>query len=90
MITIFNREEIATTFDLQKQAEIRQILQQNGIEYHVKVVNRHSPSPFAPGTRSRTGTMGENINLEYEYIFYVKKEDADQARYCVMQRLRNL
>lgn len=36
MITIFNRKELLSTFDMQKQAELRQLLEQNGIEYCVQ------------------------------------------------------
>ena len=79
MITMFNRQEFLITFDMKRQAEIRNILAQNNIEYIIKTVNRKSPSPFSANTRDITGTFGENLKLEYEYVIYVKKSDYDKA-----------
>ncbi len=83
MITILNRKELIVTFSMERQAEIREILASKNVEYYVKVVNRKSPSPMAGGSRGRTGTFGENLNLAYEYIIYVKKSDYDQAAYLI-------
>lgn len=79
MITIFNRRELTITFDMKKQAKIRDLLAQNNIPYRITVINRKSPSAFGVGSRARTGTFGENLNVAYEYIFYVKKSDYEQA-----------
>ena len=46
MITILNRKELCTTYDLQKQAHLPDILGQNNIDYIVKTVNRKSSSPL--------------------------------------------
>lgn len=79
MITIFNRRELTITFDIKKQAKIRDLLAQNNIPYIIKVVNRKSPSAFDAGLRARTGTFGENLNVAYEYIFYVKRSNYEYA-----------
>lgn len=79
MITIFNRKELLTTFSMQKQAEIRQILNDHNIDYKLKTINRNSPSAFND-TRARTGTLGQNLNIAYEYIFYVYKRDYELAK----------
>ena len=79
MITILNRKELCTTYDLQKQAQVRDILRQNNIDYIVKTVNRKSSSSLEAGTQVRTGTLGEDFTLENEYLIYVKKEDYDLA-----------
>lgn len=81
MITVFNRRELISTFDMRKQAEIRSILSDNGIEYHVKTINRKSPSPAGAGSRGYTGTYGEKTDMAYEYVIYVKKEDYENASY---------
>lgn len=83
MLTIFNRRELICTMDMQKQAKIRQILQQNNIEYTIKTTNLRSASPYASGSRSRTGTINENLKLEYEYKIFIKKEDLDRATYII-------
>ena len=36
MLTIFNRKELIVTMDIHRQAEIRDVLAQNGINYTVK------------------------------------------------------
>lgn len=83
MITIFNRKEIFTSFSMESQAEIRNLLDNNGIKYYVKVVNRRSASPFGSGTRSITGSFGENFSYTYEYIIYVRKKDYALADKCI-------
>ena len=83
MITIFNRREVLSTFDMKKQSEARQLLAQNGIDYDIKVINRKSPSPFSAGSRAYTGTFGERLEFEYEYTIYVKKSDYDKASYLL-------
>lgn len=79
MITIFNRKELTVTFDLSEQARIRTLLAAEGIDYSVKTVNRLSASPISSGSRSRTGTYGQNTEAMTEYIIYVKKVDYDRA-----------
>lgn len=79
VIHFFNRKQLYTTFDMKKQADIKDILQKNNIECYTKVINRKSSSSFSSGSRMRTGTLGENTNLEYEYILFVKKSDFKEA-----------
>lgn len=79
MLTIFNRKELTITFDMKRLADIRTLLAQNGIVYSIKVINRNSPSPFDAGSRARTGTLGQNLQLANEYIVYVHKSDYDKA-----------
>ena len=79
MITIFNRRELTTTFSMKGQDEIREKLRSNKIEYRIRTVNRNSPSPFG-SSRARTGTFGNNMDLAYEYVFYVHKNDLSTAK----------
>ncbi|MBQ8315566.1 MAG: hypothetical protein IJX95_07490 [Lachnospiraceae bacterium] len=79
MITIFNRKELTVTFDLNEQARLRKVLAEDGIDYNVKTVNRLSASPFSTGSRSRTGTYGQNTEVMIEYVIYVKRGDYDRA-----------
>ncbi len=78
MITIFNRKELISTYDMKKQVEVRDLLNQFKIPYSINVINRKSPSIFGAGSRARTGTFGENLKLEYQYIF-VRKTDYEKA-----------
>lgn len=79
MISIFNRRELVATFDLKRKSNICDSLDSNNINYHVKVINRNSPSAFSD-TRGRVGTLGQNLDLSYEYIIYVKKKDFEFAK----------
>lgn len=79
MITIFNRKELLSTFNMQEQADIRRLLTDNKIDYYVKIINRKSPSPFSGESRSIVGTFGERLEFEYEYMIYVKKVDFEKA-----------
>lgn len=86
MITIFNRIEIYLTYSMSEQAKIRDKLSQSNIKYYVRTINRMSPSPFARGMRSRIGSFGQNMNLNYEYIIYVHKKDYEQAKYVISKQ----
>lgn len=80
MITVFNRKELLLTHDMQKQGDVRTILQSNRIPYRIKVTDRHSPSPFSSRPRSRTGTFGADPTRMYEYEIYVKKVDYEKTK----------
>ena len=79
MITIFNRKELFLTYDMKKQSEIRTILQNHKIDYHVNVKNVYSRSPLGGAPRGRTETPGVDLNKSYEYKIYVRKEDYERA-----------
>lgn len=83
MITVFNRKELFLTYDMQRQSEIRTLLQGHNIEYRVKVKNLLSPSPFSGSSRARTGTFGVDLTKTYEYKIYVKKSDYERAKYLM-------
>ena len=78
MITIFNRKELLITLDMKRQANIRDILAANGIDYTVKVTNRQNAAVIG-SSRTRVGSFGMNPNLVYEYKIYVHKKDYDNA-----------
>lgn len=46
MLTIFNRKELITTMDMQRQANIRSVLSANGIAYTVRTENLQGSSAF--------------------------------------------
>lgn len=45
-VSLLNRKELLITYEIKKQADIRNLLTANGIDHQVKVVNRKSPSPM--------------------------------------------
>ncbi len=79
MLTIFNRKELISTLSMKHQSEIRKELQVNGIKYKCKVINRNSASPFS-SSRVRTGSLGQNMDIAYEYTFFVHKQDYERAK----------
>lgn len=80
MITVFNRKELIATFSMEEQARVRNLLHDHGIGYFVKTVNRSSSSPFAAGSRSRSGSFGNRLSDMYEYFVYVHKADYECAK----------
>ena len=63
MITVFNRKELIVTMEMNRQAEVRDILSKNNIEYR----------------RAQTGSFGINPDYSYEYKIYVHKKDYEKA-----------
>ncbi|HIV19980.1 MAG TPA: hypothetical protein IAC82_11840 [Candidatus Merdivicinus intestinigallinarum] len=82
-MNIFTRKELIATFSMAEQAKIRGILSANNIAYTIKTVNRKSPSPISAGSRAAAGTLGENLQAELEYIFYVSKEQYEEAKHLI-------
>jgi hypothetical protein len=79
MITILNRRELTITFSMEQLSKIKAALDSKQINYIVKTINRNSPSVFSD-TRARNGSLGQNMNMTYEYIIYVHKNDYDYAQ----------
>ena len=86
MITIFNRKEICITYDMNRQAEIRNILQGANIDYVIRTKNRTETMLVRGGTRAYTGSYGNRQMMDYEYHIYVHKDDYEEAMYL----LRNI
>lgn len=87
MITVFNRKELFITMEMNRQAEIRDILSQNGIDYIVKTTNPET-SPILGNRRAHTGSFGINPNYSYEYKIYVHKKDFEKAASLIKIALR--
>ena len=79
MITIFNRKEVITTYDVEEYANARDDLKEAGIEFKIR--------------RKRTGyssvrSMGRGISASQkhnglEYTIYVKEEDYHRAVHII-------
>lgn len=83
MITIFNRKELFVTYDMNKQGEIRLMLDNHGIPTKLKVTERLSASPFGGTDRARMGSFGVDQSKSKEYKVYVKKADYDKAEHLM-------
>ena len=82
MITIWNRRELFSTYDIKKQSRIRDILAQNQIDYTIKIINRQSYSQLSPAA-ARVGRAGQNMDLACEYKIYVHKEELEKANFLL-------
>lgn len=80
MLTIFNRRELLTTFSMEEQSRVRDILSQNHIDYRVKAVNPSARSTLVTSGRARTGSFGVDMNCAYQYSIYVHKNDYARAQ----------
>jgi hypothetical protein len=83
MITIFNRKEVCITYDMNRQAEIRNILQGADIDYVIRTKNRTETMFVRGGTRAYTGSWGNRQMMDYEYHIYVHKDDYERALYLM-------
>ena len=82
MITPFNQKELCTTFDMIRQAEVREILAANGIDYIFKLNN-----PARSYTRGHShGTIGLNPSVSNQCTVYVKKEDFEKAKHLISKK----
>ncbi len=80
MITILNRKELCVTYDMNKQAEIRYILQGAGLDYTIRTKNRTGTMLLGRGTtRTYIGAYGNQQMMDYEYHIYVHKNDYAEA-----------
>lgn len=89
MLTIFNRKEFTITYSMKQQADIREVLETNRIDYSIKTINRNSPSAFSD-SRARTWTFGQNMDMAYEYIVYVNKNDFKFAKELISGKYRQV
>ena len=78
MIHIFNRKELLTTFSLEQQGNVRDILAANGIAYSIRV-----RSNTGGVSRSRTVLPGTDMEMMYQYYIYVKRADFEKAKYLI-------
>ncbi len=77
MLTIFNRKEVFVTYSVKDQADAREILRNNGIQYRVKSSGRRvSRNPLA------------GVDNVYEYKIYVHKQDWARAKYMLAQKIK--
>lgn len=86
MITIFNRKEVCITYDMKRQAEVRDILQGAGMDYVIRTKNRTASAFARGGTRAYTGSFGRDQMMDYEYHIYVHKDDYEEAMHLIREK----
>jgi len=83
MIAAWNRRELETTWDMKRQAEIRNILSINKIDYMIKTQNPQTTNFLGTTQRGRTGSFGIKTECSYQYKIYVHQKDFERAAYLI-------
>ena len=73
MITVFNRDELLLTHDLDRLNRARGALEGAGIDYQCRVRD------LARRNRGRDGALGLNQDARVEYKLYVRRDELDWA-----------
>ncbi len=84
MITIFNREEILSTFSMEQKTLAVNLLEEKNVRSRVIVHNR---SKEGMGSRNRIGTFGQRLDMMYEYQIFVYRNDAELAKEILRSKL---
>ena len=78
MMCLINRKELLMTASMERQANVRDVLEANGIEYRVRA--RRNTGGLS---RSRTVMPGTKMESMYQYYIYVKRSDYEKAKYLI-------
>lgn len=85
MITIFNRKNVYTGYDLKQSSAIRNVLADHHIPYIVNTKNQMGQWTGHGTLRGRTGSLGQSAATMYEYEVFVHKDDYETAMYLIQQ-----
>lgn len=86
MITIFNRKNVYTGYDLKLYSDIRTLLADNHIPYKAGVKNRMGQWTGHGTIRGRTGSFGQPSETMYEYEVFVHSNDYERAMYLIQHQ----
>jgi hypothetical protein len=79
----FNKEEIYIGYSMEELSKVRGILENKGIKYTYKVIDRSGQWLGRGTTRGNFGIIGMNSNYEKQYVVSVKKKDSENAKFWV-------
>ena len=80
MITIFNRRELTSTFDMAEQARVRAVLAQAGIKYVYKMTDQSFR-----GAHSRGGAGLDCVSSTIQHTIYVHKTKWEEAAFLIRE-----
>lgn len=81
MITVFNRQEILLTREQTEYDDAREKLRGAGIDYQARCRDMLR----GRGDRSGRSVIGLKQDYLYEFVIYVRREDAERARYVIQR-----
>ncbi len=73
---MFGWREIFTTFSLRDFTQVREALEQGGVDYRYDVRNMI-------GSMRSAGSIGFNMDYDKLYLIRVNKKNIDQAQYLI-------
>ena len=79
MVTIFNRKEVITTYDVEEYANARDDLKEAGIEFKIRTKRTSYSSVRSMGR----GISASRKHDGLEYTLYVKEEDYSRAVHII-------
>ncbi len=74
MITIFNRRQLAVTYEAEEKIHICRVLAEQNIPYVVREVHRTAPHAIT-AERPRDGSFCRRPEMVTAYFVYVRKAD---------------
>ncbi|MEI3604352.1 hypothetical protein SPD48_01490 [Pseudogracilibacillus sp. SE30717A] len=80
---IFNRVEVYIGYSMDELSKVREVLKSKGIKYTYKVIDQSAQWRANGTTRGNFGSIGITKNYENQYVVYVKKKDAENAKYFI-------
>lgn len=80
MFGIGGWKQVGATFDMKRQAAIREQLEQAGIEYQVKVQNRLKSGVLSGNQRARLGSAGRKCGIGTGISVLCAKAEEEKAR----------
>ena len=83
MITIFNRKEVVTTYDMDTFANARDDLRDAGIEYKIRTKQTGYNTYSAGKVKSAGRFLVKGGKYGTEYTIYVKEEDYNRAVHII-------
>ena len=83
MFTFFNSLAVYAAHSLEEQAQMRQFLEQAGIEHSVAAIDRNAPQGLFPAISPEL-----LFTQTIEYVFYVYKKDFDTAKTLIQDHWR--
>ncbi len=70
-------------YSLKVFTQVREALEQNGIKYKYRILNRSGAWDGRGFGRVNFGSAGLNMQFEHQYIISVKRDDAEKAKNLV-------
>lgn len=88
LLTIFRCREVQIFTSISSCEKAAKMLENQGIQAHVRTRDRFSPSIFSTGSRERSGSAFQKSDFQYQYILSVHRRDFDTARELLGLTLR--